>query len=206
MLAIIGTYRKDAYLWRLLESLKENAWGLTDLHFVDDSGDEDFAKKLRDHGDVTETHAQGYNAAMQEVCRIGTEYNDHAAFIEEDFTLTKATDFNRLAAHIDTHPYLAQVVLLRNAWFEEEIEAGGVMEAIRKRRFSIRERDGFQEHGAFFSCNPAVWNKDIFPLGWPEGAGSENRKRLQLLRKHYKFAISPDIRCHHDGIRSGKDY
>lgn len=206
MLAIIGTYRKDAYVFRLLDSLKENASGITQLHFVDDSGDSDFAKKLSNYGDVSETGAQGYNAAMQEVVRLGADYGDHAAFLEEDFTITANTDFFSLAAHIDLHPYLSQVVIQRQPWFPVELRAGDMLRVFKNRGKQFKDVHGFFEHEHFFSCNPAVWNLDTFRAGWPEGEWSENIKRDAELAAGRKFAITKNIRAHHEGVRSGKGY
>lgn len=206
MLAIIGTYRKDAYVFRLLDSLKENASGITAYHFVDDSGNKTFAKKLAKFGDVTQVGGNGYNAAMQEVVRIGTEYGDHAAFLEEDFIIDSTTDFTMLAAHIDMHPYLSQVVLQRQPWFPVELRAGDMLRVFKNRGKQFKDVHGFLEHEHFFSGNPAVWNWDTFAAGWPEGEWSENLKRDAELQAGRKFAITKNIRCHHDGERIGKNY
>jgi len=206
MLAIIGTYRKDAYLPLLLDSLKENASGITQLHFVDDSGDQAFSDSLSQYGDVTALGGQGYNAAMQEVVRVGAAYGDHAIFLEEDFTIDTPTDFFNIAAHIDTHPYLSQVVLQRQPWFENELRAGDMLRVFKNRGKQFKDVHGYLEHEHFFSCNPAVWNKDTFAAGWPEGDWSENLKRDAELAAGRKFAITKNIRVHHDGVRSGKGY
>jgi hypothetical protein len=39
--AIIGTYRKSAYVERALRSLDKHVTGITDITFIDDSGDPD---------------------------------------------------------------------------------------------------------------------------------------------------------------------
>ncbi len=206
MLAIIGTYRKDAYVYRLLNSLEANASGITQIHFVDDSGDDDFATDLSRYGDVTQIGGKGYNAAMQEVVRLGAAYGDHAAFLEEDFIVDSVTDFFMLAAQIDTHPYLSQVVLQRQPWFEPELRAGDMLKVYKNRGKQFKDVDGFLEHEHFFSCNPAVWNLETFKAGWPEGDWSENLKRDSELAAGRRFAITKNIRCHHDGVRSGTGY
>lgn len=208
MLAIIGTYRGLEYTPRLLASLKDHVSGITETVFVDDSGDAKVRKALKAWGDVHEVADEnaGYNAAMQVVVNLGQDYGDHAAFIEEDFVFTGTTDFARLASHIDSHPYLSQVVLQRPAWFPVELRAGSMLKVHTNRGKLFREVHDFLEHEHFFSCNPAVWNIETFRAGWPVGEWSENLKRDEELAAGRKFAITKDIRVMHDGVRSGKDY
>lgn len=208
MLAIIGTYRGLEYVPRLLASLQEHASGITETVFVDDSGDPAVRKALAQWGDVHEVADEnaGYNAAMQCVVNLGQDYGDHAAFIEEDFVFTSMTDFTMLAAHIDAHPYLSQVVLQRPAWFPVELRAGDMLKVYKNRGKQFKDVHGFFEHEHFFSCNPAVWNIETFKAGWPLGDWSEDMKRAVELDAGRKFAISKDIRVRHEGVRSGKGY
>jgi len=208
MLAIIGTYRGLDYVPRLLESIKEHTTGISSVVFVDDSGDWDVRQALKQWGSVIPVgeHNRGYNAAMQMVVARGDEYGRPAAFIEEDFYFTGAVDFTEYADHLTAHPYLSQVVVQRNAWFPNELRAGGMLKALKARGQRFEGVDGYFEHTSFFSCNPAVWSPATFASGWPKGEWSENLKRDQLISAGYKFAITPEILCHHDGIRSGKDY
>lgn len=207
MLAIIGTYRKDEYVFKLLESMDEFVTGITKLHFIDDSGDVDFAIRLAEYGDVTSLSQEGYNAAMQEAVKVAQSERDHVAFIEEDFVFTHPVDFFRLASHLDAHPYLAQIVLQRAPWFDAEKEYGSIIEFHQKKRRQIfRDVDGFWEHTAFFSCNPGIWSRKTWETGWPEGEWSEDQKRLSLLKGRKKFALSKNIPVVHTGIRSGHGY
>jgi hypothetical protein len=207
MLAIIGTYRKDAYVFDLLDSMKEYVTGITKLHFIDDSGDVDFAIRLAEYGDVTSLNREGYNAAMQEAVKVATSARDHVAFIEEDFTFIAPIDFYRLAAHLDSHPYLAQIVLQREPWFDAEKEYGSIIEFHQKKKRQIfRDVDEFWEHTAFFSCNPALWHQKTWESGWPEGQWSEDKKRLSLLKGRKKFALTKNIVVEHHGERSGHGY
>lgn len=207
MLAIIGTYRKQTYVPALLESLEKNATGITELVFVDDSGDSKNASQLAKLGEVIETGGQGYNAAMHAVVARGEAENDHAVFLEEDFVLTDIVDFHRLAAHIDTHPYLAQIVLQRAPWFDAEKEYDSIIEFHQKaKNQKFRDVDGIWEHVAFFSGNPAVWNRTTFESGWPIAQWSEDIKRLSLIRDRKRFGLTKNIVVEHHGVRSGHGY
>lgn len=207
MLAIIGSYRKLEYVPQLLESIKEHVTGITSFHFIDDSGDVDTQLKLSEWGDVTALDKQGYNAAMQAAVKVGKNYGDHAVWLEEDFVFTGSVDFYRLAAHLDAHPYLAQIVLQREPWFDAEKEYDSIIEFHKKKKRAIfRDIEGFWEHSAFFSCNPGIWSASTWASGWPEGDWSEDQKRLSLLKGRKKFALSKNIVVEHSGIRSGHGY
>ena len=207
MLAIIGTYRGLTYVPDLMESIKTYVTGLTEFVFVDDSNDPEIASKLSEHGEVIETNGQGYNAAMQAVTARAQAERDHVPFIEEDFTFIAPVDFTRLAAHLDMHPYLAQIVLQREPWFDAEKEYGSIIEFHQKKKRQVfRDIDGFWEHSAFFSCNPGIWSRATWASGWPEGDWSEDQKRLSLLKARKKFAFSKNIVVEHHGVRSGHGY
>jgi len=208
MLAIIGTYRGLTYVPRLLDSIDNHTSGITEIVFVNDSPNPVVAEQLLalGRGAVVNTHGQGYNAAMQAVVELGKAHGAHAAFLEEDFYFTKDVDFSVLVDHLDTHPYLSQVVLQRQAWFPVELRAGGMLRVFKNRGKVFKKVDGYLEHDFFFSCNPAVWNKETFKGGWPEVQWSENEQRFREILRGRKFAITDEVFVYHDGIRSGKDY
>ncbi len=208
MLAIIGTYRGLSYVPRLLDSLDAHTKGISEIVFVNDSPNEVVSDQLLalGRGKVLNVGGQGYNTAMKAVCGVGALNKDHAIFLEEDFYITGDVDFAAYAGHLDASPYLAQIVLQRQPWFENELRAGGMLKALKLRGQKFEGKNTLLEHTAFFSGNPAVWRIETFESGWPDGEWSENAKRDQLISQGYKFAITPEILCHHDGVRSGKDY
>ena len=206
MLAIIGTYRGMDYVPDLLQSIDEHVIGITRLVFVDDSNDLQTASKLTAWGEVVQTFGKGYNAAMQAVTARGAQENDHAIFLEEDFTFTGAVDFLSLADHLDTHPHLSQIVLQREPWFAAEKEYNSLVDFHRAKGHTFRDANGFWEHTAFFSCNPAIWHRETWAAGWPEGEWSEDQKRREELARHKRFAFTKDVLVEHHGIRSGTGY
>jgi len=195
------------YLPALLESIEEHVTGITDYAFIDDSDDPLVAAELHKRGQVIETHGAGYNAAMQAAVTRGALEQDHTVWLEEDFTFTGTVDFHRLAAHLDTHPYLSQIVLQRAPWFDAEKEFDSIIEFHQKKRRQIfRDVDEFWEHTAFFSCNPGIWHRRTWETGWPEGDWSEDQKRLSLLKGRKKFALTKNVLVEHHGERSGHGY
>lgn len=206
MLAIIGTYRGPAMVHRLLESLHTHTVGITETCIVNDAptGEHDAVyAAIADR--VVHTRGAGYSTAMREVCRVGAEH-DSAVWLEEDFTITGPVDFEDLALDLDRHPSWAQIVLQRQPWFPNERRAGSMIEAVKRKGHVFHTVDGYLVHEAFFSGNPSIWRRHVFTTGWPEGQWSEDRKRDQLVAAGYEFAITPEVLCHHDGVRSGKGY
>lgn len=207
MLALIGTYRGLDYVPALMASIEEHVSGLTEFVFINDSKKPGDAKKLSEYGEVISTYGKGYNAAMQAATARAQAERDHVPWIEEDFTFTGNVDFTRLAAHLDMHPYLAQITLQREPWFDAEKEYDSIIEFHeKKRRQKFRDVDGFWEHNAFFSCNPGIWSRQTWASGWPEGEWSEDQKRLSLLKGRKKFALSKNVVVEHHGVRSGHGY
>lgn len=208
MRIVIGTYRERAYIGRCLNSIAEHVSGVTEIVFVDDSGNPSHSRWLEQYGAVSQTHAAGYNEAMQEVCRVAG--NEPFAFVEEDFTFTSPVDLNDMAATIDAHPDLAQLALLRGPHFPIEHEHGGVLEGLVARLGQPfvdlrREPYGWSQRGTF-TGNPAVWRAGIAADGWPRGRWSEDKMRDRLLADGYRFGFLNGVRVAHDGVRSGKGY
>lgn len=210
MLAIIGTYRGTRYVPRLLESINCHVSGITRLAFVDDSGEPQ--PWLSAHGDVSQTLGAGYNAAMQEVCRLARELAPAKpfAFIEEDFTFSDDVDLEQLGAILMKRPHLAQIALLRGPHFPIEHAHGGLLEGLTARlgpeKVQLEFVDGIWEQRGTFTCNPSVWRPEVAQSGWPRGRWSEDRKRDELLAAGYRFGFLPGVKVTHDGIRSGHGY
>lgn len=204
MHVIVGTYRKRLHVERALRSLDEKLSGVSGIHFVDDSGDPEHSEWLRQYGEVTETGAKGYGAAMRAVCSVG--FGSEAMFWEEDFTLLEPVNLEEISELLFHRPHLAQVALLRGPHFPVEHEHGGVLEALRVKGHRIDDVGPLWEQTATFTCNPSVWRSSVFQSGWPNCRWSEDRKRDELVRAGYRFGFLKGIRVEHDGERSGHGY
>lgn len=209
MRLIIGTYRKRLHVEKALASIDKYVKGVTDLCFVDDSGDAEHRLWLGQYGHVipvAEGVNAGYTRAMGVVAQ--TFQGQTGCFWEEDFTAIKPIDLDHMSELLYHRPNLAQIILLRGAHFPVEHEHGGVVEALEAKGHTItRAPDGLIYQRATFSCNPAVTRGEVWAAGWPtSGRWTEDIKRDELLRAGYSFAWLAGQTVEHSGERSGHSY
>lgn len=204
---------------RALESIQHYLTGYNEFVIVDDSGNAEWVEYYRslmiDIPNVGKRQplvlakpSLGYNVAMQTVTRVAAGHR-RFLFWEEDFTATKPTDLFEMSDILRMRPYLAQLALQRQPWFDVEKQVGSMLDALIRRKpdanFQTTDR-GVIEHNATFTCNPAVWNVGIAERGWPVGEWSEDQQTRALLADHYSFGFMPEVRVFHDGSRSGHGY
>lgn len=149
------------------------------------------------------THNLGLAGAVQSAwawaLATGADYLFH---VEEDFTFRCDVDATRLAATLDANPHLAQVVLKRQPWNEQEKAAGGIIETAPD---AYTDGNGFVEHEVLFSLNPCLIPRRVLQLGWP--AGNEAGFSDACRTAGYRFAFyghrddAPLVR--HDGFQRG---
>lgn len=204
MRLLIGTYRKRTHIEACLASVDQHLHGVTDITFIDDSGDHDHLCWLGQYGDVVDVGRKGYTAAMKRVCAAAD--GQPAMFLEEDFTFLTHCYLEEMAELLYHRPYLAQVALLRGPHFPIEHQHGGVIEALQHKGHQFTDVCGLLEHTATFTCNPAVWRGEVFAAGWPIGRWTEELKGKQLVQRGYRFAYLPGIRVEHAGQREGFGY
>lgn len=204
MRAIIGTYRKKLHVPDALRSLDTHVTGITDIVFIDDSGDPDNSAWLAQYGKVIETGAGGYGQAMKAACAAAE--NQQSLFWEEDFTALQAINLTHLSDILYHRPYLAEIALLRGPHFPIEHQHGGLIEALQYKGHTFTDVLGVIEHTACFTCNPSVWRAEVFAAGWPTGHLSEEIKGRQLVGQGYRFGYLPGIKVEHHGERSGFGY
>lgn len=201
---LIGTYRQRQHIEACLKSMDEHLKGVTDIVFVDDSGNPEHCQWLSQYGKVIEIPALGYTTAMK---RLSEAAEGQAAFIlEEDFTFLTDVNIDKLHEILWTRPYLAQIALLRGPHFPIEHQCGGLIEALQAKGNVFREVAGVIEHVATFTMNPALIRGEVWAAGWPSGRLSEERKRDQLRQMGFCFGHLPGIRVAHHGTRQGRDY
>jgi hypothetical protein len=180
---IVLTNRRRKYLPGLMLSLAENT-NLGPGVILDDSGDEAFLAELKQEypewrvRPVRLGHRAGYNAAMQEVWKLAALV-DHVVFLEEDFRFEHEVLFQHLASALDSTPRLAQIALLRQPWFPNEIEAGGLIPALEDQGHTFRSAGNMYgvwlEQRAYFTMNPCIFRGRDWVKNhpWPTGDGSE---------------------------------
>lgn len=209
MQLVVLSNRRDRYLPETLAALRELVAGWDRLTIVDDSGDAEWRERIAAENPdaevvpVAEAPA-GYGPAMRTVTQHMA--GPAAAFWEEDFRPIERLDLLELASLLDRRPYLAQIAYLRQPWYANELEHGGVIEALAADGTRFATVRGVIEHKAFFTGNPAVWRRSVYEAGWPVGAWSENQKRDQLRRAGFRFGMIPGVKVHHVGERTGFGY
>lgn len=169
--------------------------GVAHMVIVDDSGDDVYGQWLADEftggpwdGRILHLPGpHGYWRAMQHVWALARHWDvAHVALLEDDFTFNAPVDLTNLTSVLDTHPYLTQIALKRQPWFGNEVEAGGLIEALEAQGQTFTEHtDGthhWVEHRACFTTNPCVVPRRTFERDWPEGAWSESRFGSLLFR------------------------
>lgn len=103
---------------------------------------------------------------------------------EDDFVPTRPVDVGAMSRLLMSRWYIAQVALLRQPWNAEEKAAGGIIERNPDAyiEHSNNFGDAWLEHRQFWTTNPSVYRQSLTRREWPEGAESEGRFGLDLLR------------------------
>lgn len=202
---------------------REHLTGWDRLVIVDDSGDEAHRRRLFNTLEPQTLQpvapaAAGYNAAMKEVWRIGRNFPDGIFLLEDDFILETDVDVSYLKGILDQRPQLTQLALLRQPWWQNEVDAGGLIPALEKEGHVFQDmslycgRAVWTEHRAFFTTNPTYIPARTLGYEWPDGDYSEG-----MFGKHL-FDSDPDARSaflgsrtdgplvRHVGVRSGFGY
>jgi len=210
---ILTNGRADCF--RQMRSSLVNVIGIEPGTVIDDSGSPDYRDWVRaqmpgwDVVPVSYSGPQGYSAAMQYLWGVAAGY-EYFFLIEDDFVFERPVFTSVLVELLIEHPHLAQLVLLRQPWFGNEVEHGGLLEAIAARGERVVYRPEWVEQRATWSCNPTVirggwWVRDH---PWPYGAGSEYRFGRELFARDanavtawYGDGKTPWVR--HVGERSG---
>lgn len=202
---IVLTNGRRECIARTIPSIREHLIVVGDMVIVDDSGSADYRAWLAEQFPEALVTAvapgsAGYWRAMRVVWAIARGSGADAVwFHEDDFVLLDDVDVACLARVLDEQSHLTQIALLRQPWWPNEHDAGGLIEALEAHGQMFTERtDGrhwWIEHRACFTGNPTLIPARTFTHDWPEGAWSESRFG-QLL-----FA-DPDARSAYWGRRS----
>jgi hypothetical protein len=182
---VVLTNARRACIARTLPSAAKHLTGLGDTVIVDDSGDPAYRAWLAEqfpdaHVTAVAPQPAGYWQAMRAVWSIARASGaDAVFFLEDDFTFHADVDLSCLARVLDEQPHLTQIALRRQAWFANEVEHGGLIEALEAQGQTFTERtDGTHrwiEHRACFTGNPSLIPAATFTWDWPSGAWSESQ-------------------------------
>lgn len=158
---------------------------------IDDSGDPEYREWLA----ITfpnfkvipvRKNRAGYINAMKKVFEVAREAgNPYIFHLEDDFILKRPIDLTDLTYVMDHRKHLTQISLLRQPWYEIEINAGGVLQVFMKQTKRIyAKRLGnkqWLEHRFFWTCNPSVFPLWVAEREWPKSGYSEARFGMELF-------------------------
>ena len=161
-------------------------------------------------------HRLGMAGAVQEGFRVALDAGaDYALWVEEDFRFIDLP-LRAMQYVLERAPYLAQVVLKRQPWSEEEKRAGGQMETnpTAYTQCSAYGRNvHWVEHSTLFSLNPCLIPRRTLELGWPSGGlgvGNEAGMTQRCLDVGMRFAYfgkkEDPARCTHVGHIRGSGW
>lgn len=140
-------------------------------------------------------HRLGAAGAIQEGWRhVETDYVFH---LEQDFLFKAPVPVERMIALLERRPYLVQVALKRQAVYDWEHAAGGLLEFHGSELYTERRDDlaVWTEHRVQFTLNPCVYRSSLCRLGWPQQEASEIRFGCSLI-------VDPEVRFAYWGGKS----
>lgn len=188
---VLTNGRRDC-ISQTIPSITKHLTGVGDMVIVDDSGNADYRAWLAaEFPDALVTavapEPAGYWRAMRTVWAIARGSGADAVWLaEDDFIVLDDVDVSCLERVLDERPYLTQIALRRQAWFGNEHEHGGLIEALEAQGQVFEEhtdgRHHWLEHRACFTGNPCLIPARTFAHDWPEGAWSESRFGQLLFR------------------------
>jgi hypothetical protein len=160
--------------------------------------------------DVEQIRGGGYPkataAAIEQALGCGQPW---VFWLEDDFTFNEPVDLLAMQEIVEREG-LAQLSLMRQPWYEPEIEAGGVIAANPD---AFTQRNGWIEHRAYWTMNPMLTRRSLLAEHrWPQGRRSELRFGHSVFadpraRAGILGAIEDEPRVQHIGLeQAGRGY
>jgi hypothetical protein len=222
---LVLTNGRRSCVSRTIPSAIEHLTGVSHMVIVDDSQDPEYGQWLEDEfiggpldGKVVHLEDGGsYWKAMRAVWALARFWDGPAVMLlEDDFLFNEDIDLAELAEVLHWRPYLTQIALVRQPWWPNEHEHGGLIGALEAQGQTFTEctddRHHWIEHRAVWTGNPCLIPRRTFEHDWPEGAWSEARFGQLLFanpaaRGAYWGRRSDPPRVEHIGHqRVGTDY
>lgn len=206
---VVITDGRGEYLERCLPTLP----ALQHSILIDDSGDEEYGKwcDMLDFDQIVHHSRRcGLAASVKTAWSTVSRSTDaeHIFHVEEDFTFPQPPPVDEMADLLNGDPWLAQVVLKRQAWSPEEMAAGGIIELHPDDYLEAAippgcTGPGFMLHRRIFSFNPCLYPVSITYGGNPGDLEADVTKRLVADGYHFGMfgARNDPPRCTHIGAR-----
>ncbi len=182
---------------------------------LDDSGDPAYRASLTEkYGTEWEVlrvgeERMGYVAAMKAMRSIGIRSNAKYIFhLEDDFKLNRPIDLDAITSLLSADTRIAQMALLRQPWYANEVEHGGVINALMNQGCEFQEMIRIDkedrvvrwiEHRAVWTANPNVFSVEVARIDYPDTPYSESAFMRQLK-------TSPALVCAYWGTLSDEPY
>lgn len=191
---------------------------ITRLVISDDSGCSKYqawlAQRWPNAELVTTPAPTGFAPAMRRAQHAAIDGPEPWVFwLEDDFLIPEPVDLDAMADVLTAHPHLTQMVLKRQAWYGNEVAAGGIVEVDPAAYLEVTDDAGnvWLEHQLGHWLNPhLVARSFLAEHRWPTGAWSESRFGRQVLtgdrRSAFWGARTDPPRTIHIGERSGFGY
>jgi hypothetical protein len=160
----------------------------------------------------------GYSEAMRKVFSVIVESEaEYCLHIEDDFVLLKPFVLEDVVKVLSQFNRLSQISFMRQPWYTNEIESGGVVEALEANGGAFTQRAtagrSWVVHRAFWTCNPSIFPAWVAARWWPDPPWCEMYFGKLLKEDEKVFGIwgdrkSPDwILTEHIGRkRNGTNY
>lgn len=127
--------------------------------------------------------------------------------VEDDFTYERPVDLLPMIEALEANPHLVQMALLRDAFYQDEQETGGILGWPEP---AFERKAGWLEHKLFWTANPSLFRRAITSTPWPTGKHSETLFGKQLFtdpRKRAAFWGNGEEWIRHIGkVRAGVGY
>jgi hypothetical protein len=209
---------RSAYLRRSLASLTENITGpIVQRVVYSDWGTEhrdELAALAGEHGFyVAGDGHHGYTGSMQRMWTYiqRRAKGEYVFCTEDDFIYPKPVALEPMIEALQSDPNLAQIALLRDAFYQDERETGGVLGWPEPAFTKVGDNGTSRlEHRLFWTANPSLFRKSITARAWPAGVHSETTfGKLLLQDPKVRFAFWGDHEelTKHIGVtRAGTGY
>lgn len=190
---------------------------------IDDSGDKQYRLWLSETFPSfkiipVSKERSGYSNAMSVVLSTARfSKSNYCLHIEDDFLLKRQFNIEASISILNSNKNLSQISFMREPWYHNEVESGGLIEAIERDNpdavFEEKNTNGYDwiEHKSYWTCNPSIFPRWLCSFKWPTGDWSESRFSRKVLSSGRTSGIlgsrSDQPYVEHIGRhRSGKKY
>ncbi len=203
---LVTTNGRDEFLSR---TLRRNLKLLHDLDglrvMVDDTGTPEHGEQMiREYADLDFSVLQpdihnrrGQPAVIEQGWRYLLHHadpHDYVFHLEDDFLLRQDIEIADLLKVLEADVFRAQVVLMRQPWFQNEKDCGGVIPAREAQGARFFQREGCVTHTDHWSFNPCVYPLDLiadYAYGQHDWAEASYGRMLSDDGYHFAYYGTP---------------